>query len=698
MSADALRKANRHRKQQVGDQTAELQRANEQLYAELAERKRAEEAVRECEKRYAQLLGSVTDYSYTVHVRDGRPVATVHGPGCAAVTGYTPEDYTADPYLWYRMVHEQDRDAVNDQGAKILSGEAALPLEHRIIHRDGSIRWVRNTPVSHYDEQGQLVAYDGLIANITERKRVEEDLRKSEEKYRTLFEESFDGLFVSSPGGKLLDANKKGVMMFGYDTKAEVLSLDLERDVYAYPPDRKRMLDIVDEQGTAEFEIVVKKRGGEQMVTHCALTAVKDKQGVITAYRGIIRDITGRKRVEEELARHRGHLEELVMERTRQLQESEQQYRQLFETMLQGVVYQAAGGKIVSMNPAAVRILGVAPSDLLGQTSVDRGACAIREDGSPFAGSEHPAMVTLQTGREVRDVVMGVYNPYEKDYRWINICAVPMFRPGADLPYQVYTLFDDITEDKRVADEIKRLNRDLQDRAVALEAANNELEAFAYSVSHDLRAPLRHIDGFLELLQKRTARSLDDQSRHYIDTVSNAARHMGTLIDDLLSFSRMGRQEISRRHVDLAALVQEAIRELEPETAGRNILWQIGDLPVVTGDRAILRIALINLISNALKYTRPRRQVEIEIGCTAENETEAVFFVRDNGVGFDMQYADRLFSVFRRLHRADEFEGTGIGLANVRRIINRHGGRTWAEGEVDHGAVFYFSLPRTTQG
>lgn len=236
----------------------------------------------------------------------------------------------------------------------------------------------------------------------------------------------------------------------------------------------------------------------------------------------------------------------------------------------------------------------------------------------------------------------------------------------------------------------------LERQVVALEAANQELEAFSYSVSHDLRAPLRHIDGFTELLLKRAPAGLDETSLDLLRTVKESANEMGTLIDDLLRFAKIGRAEMLFTTVSLDQLAQEVVQELTQDTKGRRIRWTIGPLPEVRGDRSMLRQVLINLVDNAIKYTRHRDEAQIEIGTVTdkqENQGEIVIFVRDNGDGFDMQYAHKLFGVFQRLHSEAEFEGTGVGLASVRRIILRHGGRTWAEGSVGVGAMFYISLP-----
>jgi signal transduction histidine kinase len=262
------------------------------------------------------------------------------------------------------------------------------------------------------------------------------------------------------------------------------------------------------------------------------------------------------------------------------------------------------------------------------------------------------------------------------------------------------SMLDQIEEQTRALrkseQEVRELNLELeqrvQRRTEQLEAANRELETFSYSVSHDLRAPLRHVGGYVEMLTAATAGQLSGKALRYLNTITEATLEMGRLIDDLLAFSRMGRAELSEERVSLDALVESVVHGFELAVRGREIRWKIETLPDVIGDASVLKQVLTNLIDNALKYSRGRAVTEIEIGCAGQEGERVILFVRDNGAGFDMRYVHKLFGIFQRLHRADEFEGTGIGLASVQRIIGRHGGRTWAEGELGKGATIYFTL------
>lgn len=268
--------------------------------------------------------------------------------------------------------------------------------------------------------------------------------------------------------------------------------------------------------------------------------------------------------------------------------------------------------------------------------------------------------------------------------------------PGGEIGDLMAAIDRDFGLIQRQRATIEQLNADLErrvaDRTAELEAANQELESFCYSVSHDLRMPLRHIDGYVGLLERELGPAVSAEARRCLGVVAESTRNMGRLIDDLLAFSRMSRQELGDEEVDPDVLVREIVAMLAPQTAGRRIEWRISPLPRVRGDAAMLRQVFANLIDNAIKYTGPRELAVIEIGSRREPDGQQLFYVRDNGVGFDMRYAEKLFGVFQRLHRADQFAGTGIGLANVRRIIVRHGGRVWAEAEEGRGAAFYFTL------
>ena len=272
-----------------------------------------------------------------------------------------------------------------------------------------------------------------------------------------------------------------------------------------------------------------------------------------------------------------------------------------------------------------------------------------------------------------------------------------------EVPYfVVFALFAALvtwfsTVRRRVESDLRHARDELEKRSADLAASNKELEAFAYSVSHDLRAPLRHMSGFSELLQKNSAQVLDEKSKRYIGVILESAKKMGALIDDLLSFSRIGRAETNKTAVNLPQLVEEALAEVRRDVGDRKIVWRVDKLPAAYGDRAMLRLALVNLVANAVKFTRTRTPAEIQIGQLTATDDQVVIFVRDNGVGFDMKYSGKLFGVFQRLHSAEAFEGTGIGLATVQRIAHRHGGNAWGEGAVDQGATFYLSVSKSKQ-
>jgi PAS domain S-box-containing protein len=382
-----------------------------------------------------------------------------------------------------------------------------------------------------------------------------------------------------------------------------------------------------------------------------------------------------RRRVEQQLLESRDRLQQEIVERTQQASLLNLTHDTIFVRDMNDV--------ITYWNRGAAELYGWTEDQAVGkdsqkllQTDYPVPMAAVREE-------------LLRTGRWE-----GELQKTRADGSRVFVASRWSLRQD-DLghPVAILETNNDISDRKHREEEIRNLNRELEKKSTDLEASNKELEAFAYSVSHDLRAPLRHMAGYTELLQKNVSSELDEKSLRYIKTILDSAKRMGALIDDLLAFSRIGRAETRQQAVSLNEVVKEVLPDLQRDIEGRDIAWNIGALPETFGDRPMLRLVLVNLIANALKFTRTRPRAEIEIGCLERKNDAVVVFVRDNGVGFDMKYAHKLFGVFQRLHQSGTFEGTGIGLATVQRIIHRHGGRVWAEGAVDGGATFFFSLP-----
>jgi PAS domain S-box-containing protein len=534
------------------------------------------------------------------------------------------------------------------------------------ILRDGSvvaIIGVGNKPIDYTQQDvDTLHALATPIMDLVARQQAEKALRR-EKLFTDAVIETIPGLFfVINRDRRFVQWNRACEELLGLSGE-QFKALDAFAPLLE--PDREmaaRKLREAFETGEAELEARVAGKDGVREFRFAAKRMMLGEEMFLIG-NGV--DITERKRAEEAL-------------RT-----SEVRYRTMFETMLQGVVYYDAEGMIVSMNPAAERILGKGPQEILGESPVSIEHHAIREDGSPFPGVEHPSLVALHNGHEVRNVLMGVFNPKEKDYRWINITAVPLFRKGESKPYHVYTLFDDITERKRADEELRKLTEELR-------RSNADLQQFAYIASHDLQAPLRNVEGFVQLLVKRYKKKLDDKADEYITYISEGVKDMQMLIHDLLEFSKVDSGGKTFTPVDISICLNKATSNLKAAIEQKDALITCNEtLPVVYGDTIQLTSLLQNLIGNAIKFSQTQPMVHIS---SKIEGAWAVFAIRDNGIGMDKKDTDKIFAVFHRLHGKSEYPGTGIGLAICKKIVERHGGRIWAESEPGKGSTFYFTL------
>lgn len=589
--------------------------------------------------------------------------------GAVTETRTTLEDLTL-------LVHADDREGVRQAIQQAFKGAAGTySVQHRVRTASGEWMWIESHgKVVARGESGRAVRMTGTHADITDSKHIEAELKESEERFRQFSESINVGFWI-------LDLNPRRVT---YVNRAFIHISGLAADeVYRHPGPRIDVVHEDDQQAVKlafeewlqgnpsaglEIDYRIVRPDGKMRWIHDHGVKLQDVNGQTFRIIGISEDITDRKLVEEELRQTRTFLESII---------------ENIPNMI--CVKDAKELRYVQLNRAGEELLGYSREAIIGKNDYDF-----------FPKSEVDFFVMKD--RQVLDGGVLVDIPEEpiqtraRGLRYLHTKKLPILDKSGQ-PRYLLGISEDITNRKRTDEAVKAMNRALERKAGELANANQELEAFAYSVSHDLRAPLRHIDGYLNLLQKRVGPLLDEISQRYVATISRAAARMASLIDDLLAFSRMGRTELNKRVVPLNSLIKEVINDLRAETENRDIDWIVKPLPNIFGDAALFRQAFFNLIENAVKYTGPRQHARIEIGSIQHDREEVVISISDNGVGFDMKYVDKLFGVFQRLHRAEEFEGTGIGLANVARIIQRHGGRVWAVGEKDQGATFYVAIP-----
>lgn len=507
------------------------------------------------------------------------------------------------------------------------------------------------------------------------RREAEHSLTESEEHLRTLIEGVKDyAIFMLDAEGHVATWSSGVECVLGYRAE-DILGRSYACLFTAEDAGRRlpeRLLDSAVKHGRVEREGWRLRHDGRTFLGSTLITALRNRTGMLRGFTVIIRDETARRRAEEELKR------------------SEARHIAIVESALDAILLLDHEGVVREWNRAAEEMFGYSREDAVGRKLDSLIATA--------------AMMDLYQQELAKYLVMGVGSligrPIEMTARRADGSELAIELGIAPIPGSTPSLYSavirNVTASKAAAGEIIRLNAELEqrvrERTAELQAANHELESFSYSVSHDLRAPLRHITGFVSMLQSHGAEKLDDEGRELLQSIADAADRMARLIGALLTFSRTGRSDLTKKLLDLGPMVRSVQGELREECRGRKVEWLIDPLPSVEADAELLRQVWVNLLSNALKYTRTRKVARIEIGAHREGR-EWICHVRDNGVGFDPRYGDKLFNVFQRLHRAPEFEGTGIGLANVRLIVQRHGGRAWAEGEPGQGATFYFSLP-----
>jgi PAS domain S-box-containing protein len=500
---------------------------------------------------------------------------------------------------------------------------------------------------------------------ITERRRAEQ----AHALIAAIVESSDDAIIGKDLEGRIISWNPGAQRMFGYSAP-EILGRSVTVLTAPDRPDEEMniLAQIRAGKHVEHYETVRIRKDGQPVQLSLSISPIRDAQGRVVGVSSISRDITERKRSEEVLA----HQAAVLREQTQLLD-------------LANVLARDPQDRIILWSAGMEQMYGWTRAQALGKNSHEL-LC------TEFAEPYEQIMSTLRRAGEWT----GELSHCRRDGRRLQIAShwVLQSDPQGQM-VAILEVNNDITGLKTAEEEIRRLNAELEarvrERTAELTEANRELEAFTYSVSHDLRAPLRHIDAFARILEEELSTGLDPQARGYLARIRRGTQTMGHLVDDLLNLSRVGRAPLGWQNVDLNEMVEEVISELKGELAGRTVEWRLQPLPQAECDPGLMKQVFANLLSNAVKYTRPRRGAIIEVGQMLL-DGELVLFVRDNGVGFNMNYVAKLFGVFERLHRPDEFEGTGIGLAIVRRIVQKHGGRIWAVGEPDKGATFYFTF------
>lgn len=638
------------------------------LSIDITERKRKEKLLYESEFRFDKLYEN-GPFGMLMAGSDYRIIKA--NQSLCSWLGYT--EWELQQLTFREITHPDDLQKDLPNIEKIKNKElAAYKTEKRYLHKDGRQLWGSLTVTATFDSEGNFIHNLGIIEDITNRKRVEEEIERLNERISTATRTSKVGIW-------------------DWDIQKDVLSWDDQ--MYALYG-----VDKIDSEGSFETWLKGLHHEDRSFANSQTQLALQGKKDYDTQFRliwpdGSLHYVKARGEVfrnqQGEPIRMVGinfDVTEIILVQ-KALEESEEKFRKAFSINPDAItITRRSDGMYISTNHGFSQIFGYDEGEVVGKTLLEIKMWPYADDRKRFVDA-------IDKSGYVENFEVKLCTKQGKLLDGLVSSSIIEIGGTA----HILSATKDISDLKNVQDEVRRLNETLEQRVIErtaqLEAANRELEAFSYSVSHDLRAPLRHINGYVDLLNSRFQENLPEKAQHYLTTISTAAKQMGTLIDDLLQFSRTGRQEVRFSRFDMNSLLKDVFEKIKPDLRNRNITWSVQTMPKVYGDYSLLKQVWVNLLDNAIKYTRFEEFPAVTVKYY-EDGSDYVFSVQDNGVGFDMQYADKLFGVFQRLHSQTEFEGTGIGLANVKRILQKHNGKVWAEAEPNKGATFYFSLPK----